>query len=291
MSTPALADEVQMPAGGHVVTGPSAVSGDLRRFAALTRTLAVQDFKLKFFGSVLGYLWQLMRPLLLFGVLYVVFSQVVRLGDTAPYYAVVLLTGIVLFTFLAEATTAALTCVIDRENMVRKIHFPRLVIPFAVVLTAVFNLMLNLVAVAVFAVIQGVPARWTWLLVPFLLALLVLLATGIAMLLSALYVRYRDMRPIWDVLLQITFYASPILYPIELVAERHAHLSKLMMCSPFAAILQEVRHLALDPSSPSSAEVIGSPWRLLIPAAIGIGLVALGLWVFNREAPRIAEDL
>ena len=116
---------------GEPIKGPSALSGDLRRTAQLTLAIARNDFKLRFFGSALGYLWQLMRPLLLFGVLYVMFTQVVKFSTTA-YFPVALLLGIVLFTFFAEATSGAVTCVMDRENMVRKIHFPRMVIPLAI---------------------------------------------------------------------------------------------------------------------------------------------------------------
>ena len=287
----AATSPVVMPESGELVRGPSALSGGWRRFFALTRTLAVQEFKLKFFGSILGYAWQIMRPLLLFGVLYVVFSVVVRLGDTIKYFPVILLTSIVLFTFFAEATSGAVSSVIDRESLVRKIHFPRLVIPTAVVMTAVFNLAVNLVAVGIFAAFSGVTPRWTWLTIPLLLLCFITLVMGIAALLSALFVRFRDVRPIWDVILQITFYGSPIIYPIEAVLRDYPQIGHIMMCSPFAALIQETRHLIFDPSAPSAAEAIGGAGRLLIPAALGIGVVLLGLWTFNREAPRIAEEL
>src|SRR5215208_4477296 len=130
------------------IRGPSALGGDTRRFFELTRTLALTDFKLKFFGSVLGYAWQLMRPLMLFGVLYVVFTQFVRLGgETVPHYPSVLLTGIGTFQFFAGATGGCVAAVLNREALVRKIEFPRLVIPLTVVLVAYFDLILNFVAV------------------------------------------------------------------------------------------------------------------------------------------------
>jgi ABC-2 type transport system permease protein len=285
------AEPVVMPAGGEVIRGPSALSGGWKRFLSLTRTLAVQEFKLKFFGSVLGYAWQLMRPLMLFGVLYVVFSVIVRLGDAVPHYPVMLLTAIVLFTFYAEATSSSVSAVVDRENLVRKIHFPRLVIPMAVVMTAVFNLMVNLVAVAIFALVSGVQPRTTWLLFPLVLLVLTVLVMGTATLLSALFVRYRDVRPIWDVVLQMTFYGSPIIYPIELVLADFPRLGQAMMCSPFGALIQQARHWLFDPDAPTPAEVLGADWRLVIPIGLGVAIVAAGLWVFNREAPRIAEEL
>jgi ABC-2 type transport system permease protein len=275
------------------IRGPSALGSDPRRFFELTRTLAVTDFKLKFFGSVLGYLWQLMRPLMLFGVLYVVFVQFVRLGgETVPHYPAVLLTGIVTYMFFASSTGGCVGAVLNREALVRKIEFPRLVIPLTVVLVAYFDLLLNYVAVFIFIAANGVEPRWSWLeLIPLLIAL-GLLATGIGMLLSALYVRFRDVQPIWEVLLQVFFYASPILYPIELVAERGGEdVQQAMMLSPLTAILQQIRHAVIDPNAASAGEAAGGWVWILIPAGIIVFVFALGFWVFNREAPRIAEEL
>jgi ABC-2 type transport system permease protein len=271
------------------VRGPAAFSGDLHRFFSLVWTLAVLEFKLRFFGSALGYFWQLIRPLLLFGVLYVVFTHFVRFNKGVPYFPAVLLTGIVMFTFFADSTSGAVTSVIDRESLVRKIEFPRLVVPLSVVLTAAFNLGLNLLAVMVFVLATGVTPLWTWLFMPVLLLALVAFATGAAMLLSALYPRFRDIRPIWEVALQVLFYGSPILYAIEIVPDNR--IREALMLSPLGAILQQTRHWLIDPHAPSAATVIGGSARLLVPAAILVGAVGLGLWVFAREAPRIAEEL
>lgn len=271
------------------ITGPSALAGDLPRFWNLTWTLAVQDFKLRFFGSMLGYLWQLMRPLMLFGVLYFVFTQAIKIGAGTAYFAPTLLMNIVLFTFFADATGGAVGSVVERENLVRKVAFPHLVVPAAVVLTALFNLALNLVAVAFFVFASGVPVRLSWLMLPLLVVCLVVFATGLAMLLSALYVRLRDIAPIWEVIMQVLFYGTPIIYVIELVDIRW--LQQVMMMNPLGSILQQVRHTLIDPAAPSAAEVIGGAPYLLIPGGIVVGLFALGYWVFSREAPRIAEDL
>ena len=275
------------------IRGPSALGTDLTRFLQLTRTLAVTDFKLKFFGSVLGYAWQLMRPLMMFGVLYVVFVQFVRLGgETVPHYPAVLLTGIVSYMFFSSATGGCVRAVLDREALVRKIEFPRLVIPLSVVLVACFDLLLNFVAVFIFILANGVEPRWTWIELPFLLLALGVLATGLGMLLSALYVRFRDVEPIWEVMLQVFFYASPILYPIELVEEKGGEeVVQAMMLNPLTAILQQIRHTLIDPNAMSAADAAGGWQWLLIPGGIVIGLFALGFWVFNREAPRIAEEL
>jgi ABC-2 type transport system permease protein len=269
--------------------GPSALGGDPKRFWTLTWTLAVLEFRLKFFGSVLGYFWQLVRPLLLFGVLYFVFTELVRLGGGVQDYPVILLMGIIIYTFYSEATGNAVGSVPDRESLVRKVHFPRLVIPLSVVLTTFLNFALNFTVVIVFVLASGIAPRWSWLeIVPLVIAL-ALLSTGIGTLLAALFVRYRDVRPIWDVILQISFYGSPILYPIEKIPEEG--LRRLIMCNPLAVIVQQARHAIIDPGAPSAAEAIGGAVWLLIPLAVLIGVCALGYVVFDRSAPHIAEEL
>jgi ABC-2 type transport system permease protein len=274
----------------RVITGPSALGGDPRRFVHLATTLAVNEFKLRFFGSALGYLWQLMRPLLLFGVLYLVFTEFVRLGSAVELYPVVLLTNIVLFTFFLEGTGGAVTSVVDREALVRKIQFPRMAIPVSVVLTASFNLALNGLVVLVFALANGVAPRLSWLEAIPLLALLAVLTAGMAMLLSSLYVRYRDVRPIWDVFSQALFYATPVIYTLDAL-DKPDWIKHLMMVNPLAAILAQIRHAVIDPNAPNAAQAAGGAARLLLPAAIVVLVAGVGFWRFNRDAPRIAEDL
>ena len=271
------------------ITGPTALGGSPRRFAYLAVTLALTDFKLRFFGSVLGYLWQLMRPLLLFGVLYFVFTEFVKVGSKVDFYPVVLLENIVLYTFFVEGT-GAVGSLVDRESLVRKIQFPRAAIPVAVVLTAGLNLVLNLVVVLCFALASGVTPRWTWLEAPFLLAALALFVTGLAALLSALYVRYRDVRPIWEVALQLIFYGTPVIYAIEAI-DTSETVQHIMMLNPLAVILTQMRHAVIDPNAPTAAGAAGGAAHLLIPAAIVVAAFVVGWRVFERAAPRIAEEL
>ena len=281
-------------AGGTRITGPAAITGDWRRAMHLTWTLAASEFRLRFFGSVLGYFWQLGRPLLMFGVYYVVFTQVVDLGDDVRFYAPLLLAGIMIYQFFAEVTSGAVGAVLGRENLVRKIHFPRIVIPLAVVLQATFNLGVNMIAVGAFMAIQGVPVRWSWLGTVLVLAMLLVFVTGLAMLLSALFVRYRDVQPIWDVVVQATFYATPILYPIEQVLRRGdlgESFAQLLMCNPLGAGIQQIRHWVFDPNAPSAADAIGGFELLAIPIGVTIATFLLGLYVFNRIAPQVAEEL
>jgi ABC-2 type transport system permease protein len=273
------------------IKGPSALGEDPRRLWHLTHTLAVSEFKLRFFGSVLGYLWQLVRPLLVFGVLYVVFTQIVRIGGDVELYPVALLLGVVLYTFLAEATGTAVTSLVDRESLIRKVDFPRLAVPTAPVLTALFNVALNLLVVLVFLLAAGGSVRLSWLELPFLVFALGAFSAGLGLLLSALYVKYRDVKPIWEVCLQLLFYASPVFYPIDAVQQQSELAAKLLMLNPFAAILQQARHALIAPSHPSTADVLGGYVYLLGPIGIGVGAIVLGWVVFSRRAPTVAELL
>jgi ABC-2 type transport system permease protein len=257
-------------------------------FLTLTTALAGVEFKLRYFGSVLGYLWTFLRPLMLFGVLYVVFTEIAGVGDDIKDYGICILFSMVLFQFFAESTSGSVTSVIRRENLLRKMRFPRLAIPLSTVLTALMNFGATLVAVIVFAVATGVYPTWGWLELPLLVALVAVFGTGTGMLLSVLFVRYRDIEPIWDVAIQMLFYASPILYVTTMVPEDY---QRLYLFNPLAAILTQVRHAVVDPSAPSAAELIGGAGWLLVPAAVTVVVCALGVWAFRREAPRIAEHL
>jgi len=267
---------------------PSAFGDDARRFFYLTLTLARTDFKLRYFGSVLGYVWSLVRPLLFFGVLYVMFTKVFKAGQGVPHYPLYLLTGIVLWNFFLETTSGSVQCLLYREGLLRKMRFPRLVIPLSVALTALFNLGMNLIVVLVFALATGVYPRVGWLEMPVLIALLTMLAVGIGMLLSVLYVRFRDIQPIWDVTAQILFYASPIIYT---ASKYPASIVRIAMLNPIAAINTQMHQAFIDPRAHSAARVAGGAPRLLIPVGIIAAVAAVGTWFFTREAPRIAENL
>jgi ABC-2 type transport system permease protein len=272
------------------VQGPSALGGGPRRFFDLLWLMAATEFKRVYFGTVFGYLWSLVRPLMLFGVLLFVFTNVFKIGtEEAEFYPVLLLLGIVLFTFFQEATQHAVTSVSEQEGVVRKTQFPRLVIPLSTVLTSAFNFGLNLVVVTVFILAWGVDPTWTWLLFPVALLPLLVLTIALSMLLSVLFVRFRDIAILWTVLTQVLFYGTPILYPIE--ALKDPTLEKVLMFNPLAVIFQQVRHWVLEPDAPTAAQVAGGKVWLLPAAAIFVAVCVLGVWAFNREAPRIAEDL
>lgn len=269
--------------------GPAALGGGWKRFWSLTWTVAVTEFRLAYFGSIFGYLWTLMRPLMMFGIYYTVFTQIVNLGKDIPHYPALLLMNIMLFQFFSEATSSAVQSVVVRENLVRKMQFPRMVIPLSVVGTALMNLAVNMVAVLVFVLANGVPVRWTWLLLPVALIPLILLATGVAMILAAAFVKYRDVLPMWQLFTQALFYASPILYTVATVDKDL--IVTILHLNPLTGIMEGMRYLIIDPDAPGAIASWGGFPNALIPIGTIIFLFFFGLWYFNRQAQTAAELL
>lgn len=271
-----------------VVRGPSALGGGWRRSAELLYLIAATDFKRTYFGTALGYLWSICRPLMLFGVLLAVFTQALHFGDDVHHYPVLLLLNIVLFGFFQEATGAAVASIVSQEAIVRKTQFPRIVIPLATVLTAFFNLALNLVVVFVFLLAFGVEVQWGWLGFPLLLAALLVYTTAVAMIVASLFPRFRDVGIIWTVTSTALFYATPVLYPLESVS---ASMRDVISLNPLAPLFELAHKWIVNPDAPGPVDLSGGHARLLIPAAIYVGTCLLAAWVFRREAPRIAEAL
>jgi ABC-2 type transport system permease protein len=265
------------------VRGPSALGGGVRRAGELLYLMASFEFRRTYFGTVLGYLWSLCRPLLLFAVLLAVFTRLVRFTNVA-HYPELLLLNIVLFGFFQEATNTAVPSIVSQEAVVRKTQFPRLVIPLAVVLTSLFNLGPNLVVAFIFMLALGVPPMWTWLLLPVLLVVLLVFTIAVAMIVSSLYPRFRDVGIIWAVLSTVLFYATPVLYPLQRL---HGALGKLLALNPLAPVFELVRRWVISPGAP----VTGGALQIAVPAAIYLTVCVVAVWVFNREAPRIAEAL
>jgi len=266
------------------VRGPSALGGGWRRSLELLYLIASTEFKRTYFGTVLGYLWSICRPLLLFAVLLVVFTHVIRLGDSVSHYPVLLLLNIVLFGFFSEATSTAVGSIVKQEAIVRKTQFPRLVIPLAVVLTSAFNLITNLLVTFVFILALGVTPAWTWLLLPVLLAWLLAITIAVAMILSSLYPRFRDVAIIWSVFSTALFYATPVLYPLQ---KATGTLSTLLSLNPLSPLFELARRWIITPGAP----IRGGTLELLVPLVCSLTVCALAVWIFNREAPRIAEEL
>jgi ABC-2 type transport system permease protein len=271
------------------VRGPSALGGGWRRSLELLYLIAATEFKRTYFGTALGYLWSVARPLMLFGVLYLVFTEAFHLGGDVKHYPVLLLLDVVLFGFFQEATTTAVGSIVGQESVVRKTQFPRLVIPLAVVLTSVFNLGLNLVVVFVFILASGIAPMWTWLLFAVVLAFLFVITTAVAMIVASLYPRFRDIAIIWTVLATVLFYATPVLYPITSLSST---LRDVIAFNPLAPLFTVARKWVVDPDAPGpQAAAGGGALRLVVAMAVFAAVCAFAAWIFNREAPRIAEEL
>jgi len=281
--------ETQEPAALELreVRGPSATGGGSRRFFDLLWLISATEFKKSFHGTAFGYLWSLVRPLMLFAVLLVVFTRIFKFD--VVNYPVLLLFNLVVFGLFQEGTGAAVSSVLAQEGIVRKTQFPRLVIPLSSVMVALFTLSLNLVAVFVFILAYGVDPMWTWLLLPVILLLVFAITCGVSLLLSALNVRFRDVAIIWTVAATVLLYGSPIIYPITILEP--SFLKDVLLANPLTLIFEQARHWIIDPNAPTAVSVAGG-WLNMLPAtAIYIATCILGVWVFNREAPKIAERL
>jgi ABC-2 type transport system permease protein len=281
--------ELQKPAAFELreVRGPSATGGGRRRFFDLLWLISATEFKKSFHGTAFGYLWSLVRPLMLFAVLLVVFTRIFKFN--VPNYPVLLLFNLVVFGLFQEGTGAAVNSVLAQEGIVRKTQFPRLVIPLSSVMVAFFTLALNLIAVFAFILIYGVDPMWTWLLLPVILLLVFGLTCAVSLLLSALNVRFRDIAIIWTVIAQVLLYATPIIYPFEFIDP--SFLRDVLLGNPLTLIFEQARVWIIDPTAPSALDIAGG-WLNMLPAtAIYIATCILGVWVFKREAPKIAERL
>lgn len=256
-------------------------------YTNLIRELAITDFKLKYQGSVLGYLWSFAKPLMLFAVLYVVFTKVIKLGGSIPHYPLYLLLGIVLWTYFSDSTMTAMASIVDRKDIIRKVYFPRMVIVIASSLSALITLALNLLVIFVFMALGGIWVKLT--LFPFVLLILelYLFSLGISLLLSSLYVKFRDFKHIWEVALQILFYITPIIYPLSFIPKRYI---KFIALSPLAQIVQDGRRLLISDKTISSSSVLHWPW-VLIPYLIPVLTLAIGYFYFRATAAKFAEEI
>lgn len=245
--------------------------------------LSRAEFRLKYAGSVLGYLWSVAKPLMYFTVLWIVFGSLFKPGiERFPLY---LLIGIVLYTFVADAVTATLPSIVSSGPTIRRIAFPPLVIPLASSLATAMTFLANCVAVALFLAFGRITPEPRWvLLVPLLLELYVFVL-GLALLASTLFVRFRDVGQIWEVAVTLLFFSAPIMYPITILPDWAQRLVEL---NPFVQVLQDVRSVLLG-SDPATGGVPARVDTRLIPIAIAAGLLALGLLVHRRAAPRFAE--
>ncbi len=250
----------------------------------LLRQLVITDFKLRYQGSVLGYVWSLLKPLALFSILYVVFVRFLRFG-VKP---VPLFLGIVLWTYFAEVTMQGINSIVGRGDLLRKLNFPRYVIVLSTAFSALINLFLNMIVVGVFMVFTHTALRTEALLLPILIVELFVLAVSLAFYLSALFVRFRDLSHIWELVLQAAFYATPIMYSLNYVPAKYA---KFLILNPLAQIIQDSRYVLLDPSSQTITSFYSNPAIRLVPIGLVATFAVISVMYFRRRSRFFAEEV
>ena len=259
------------------------------RNRAILAELVRADFKVRYQGSVLGYAWSLLRPLFLFLTLYVIFVYIFPIGSAVEHFPVYLLTGIIFWNFFAEATTMGLLAVVSRGDLIRKINIPKYLLVVSNALSALINFGFGLIVVFAFALIGGIQPSFQWLLIIPLIIEIFILAIGISFLTSSLYVKFRDVSYIWEVFLQIGFYASAIIFPLMSVAE---HLQKWFFINPVVQIIQDARYVLATNTSATIWSVPGVGWvRTLLPFFIIIAICVFGGIIFKHRSKTFAEDI
>jgi ABC-2 type transport system permease protein len=269
---------------------PARAYDRVRGLLRVLHVIAAADFKLKYSGSALGYAWSLIKPFALFTMLYLVFGRIFKLGAISHYYSLSLLLGICLVTFFNDATLLGMYSLVSRESLLRKLAFPRLIVPMSATLTAAITFSVNLIAIAAFVIWKHLVPQWNWfLLIPLVIELYVFILS-VALILSALFVRFRDIGQIWELVLQLLFYASPIVYPIGYLPPWGR---KICFFYPFTQVLQDIRSIVLypdlKPNRLTVADAFGTSAARLIPIAIVLLLGLAALALFRREEPYFAE--
>ncbi|MBR3329557.1 ABC transporter permease [Candidatus Saccharibacteria bacterium] len=262
-----------------------------KRNRILLKELTKTDFKLRYQGSVLGYLWALLRPLMMFAILYVVFAKLLRFGSDIPHYPVYLLCGTTMWSFFTECTSQGIQAMVARGDLIRKISFPKYIVVVSSTLTAVINMLINLVVVIIFALINGVTPSLNWLLVPLSLLELYTLSLGIAFLLGAINVKYRDITSIWDVCVQALFYAVPIIYPISMVMSASPLAAKIILLNPITQAIQDIRHNLITTVSATTWNTLDNLWLQILPIILIIILLILAAFYFRKKSKFFAEEI
>jgi len=256
---------------------------------ALLAELVRTDFKLRYQGSLLGYAWSLLKPLFLFVILYIVFVYFLRLGKDIPHFPVYLLLGIVLWNFFVEMTMQSLSSIVGRGDLIRKIRIPRWMIVFSSSMSATINLFLSLIVVAVFMIINHVTFTPSILLLPLYLLLIYVFALGCSLFLSAAYVKFRDLSYIWEIILQAGFYATPIIYPLQMI--KNDFVEKILLLNPIAQAIQGARYNVVTHETLTSFKAWDGSWYIIMPSILTITIFIGGLLYFKSQAKYFAENI
>lgn len=257
------------------------------------RGLVKTDFKLRYQGSFLGIAWSVLKPLMLFCVMYLVFARFLRMSDGTATYPVVLLLGISSWQFVTESTNVGLRSVVDRGDLLRKIHFPNYIVVVSATIGAMISYAINLVVVLVFALFSRVHFTWRIIFLPINVAELYVVTLAMTLIMATMYVYYRDIAHIWEVLQQLIFYAMPIIYPLKYVTDRGgrlAFLARLELINPIAQSIQDIRHNFIAPETqPTIWNQFHSFWIMMVPLVITLGLLWFSIWLFRRNSRKFAE--
>ncbi len=256
---------------------------------ALLSELVRTDFKLRYQGSALGYAWSLLRPLLLFVILYIVFVKFLKLGAGIPHYPVYLLLGIVIWNFFNEMTVQSLSSIVGRGDLIRKIKIPRWIIVLSSSISALINLFLNLIVIIVFMIVNHVDVTPTILWVPLILVEVYLFALGLSMFLSAAFVKFRDVNYIWEVILQAGFYLTPILYPLSQIP--NLTFQKLILINPMGQAIQDARYAAITHDATTAHQIFQGGWYQFLPFLVVILALVGGISYFRKESKYFAENI
>jgi ABC-2 type transport system permease protein len=252
----------------------------------------ITEFKLRYQGSALGYLWSLLKPLFLFTILYFVFVHFLKIGEGIPNWPISMLFGIVLWNFFAEVTSNGLNSVVARGDVIRKINFPKYVIVLASSVSALINLTLNFVVIGVFMVISGVDLHWSALLTPLYIVELFVFGVGLAFILSTLFVKLRDVNYIWEILMQALFYGSAIIYPVAIVVEKMGDsVAKVLMMNPITQSIQGARYALIDHSNPTLYSMTDNILLNVAPIMLVVVVAVAGGWMFKKKSPYFAEEV
>lgn len=258
---------------------------------ALLRELVVTDFKLRYQGSVLGYLWSLLKPLFLFAILYVVFGEFFKFKGTIEHFSIYLLIGIVLWNFFIEATNQGLQAIVGRGDLIRKINFPKYIIVISGTISALINLVLNMVVVGVFMIFNGVEIHATAWLFPLIIIELYVFSLAIAFFLSAAFVKYRDISHIWEVLMQAAFYATPVLYPVSYIIGFSERAAEILLLNPVAQMIQDARFTLVTQQTDTLYKLVQNPWLVAVPFVIVVVTVLWASIYFKKNAKYFAENV
>jgi lipopolysaccharide transport system permease protein len=252
---------------------------ELYQYRGLIWNLSISEFKLRYKNSILGYFWSLLEPLLMLTVLYLVFSNLMRVQ--VEHYQLFLLLGIILWNFFSRSTGIGMFSIVGKPGMIKKIYFPRDIFVISSCITALLMSLFESVVFIVFMFIFRVPISSTIIYVPLILVLLFIFSLGVSMSLSALNVYFRDMQFIWDVFMQAAFFGTPILYTLDLFPE---NLRTIALLNPMARIIISARNTIIY-STPATTE------DMIYIGASAIFFLVLGYAVFMKLEPRFAEEI